>query len=78
MQMPGCWYRPGLDVTGKLRRAGVTVHLPLSLPGSSKMEWRAIHELIAGQRRAPIPLDVRNHLLVPKMMPARIPMKRVR
>ena len=48
------------------------------LPGRSKAEPRATHELIACYRRAPVPLDVRDHLLVAPEMPTWISMIRVR
>jgi len=48
------------------------------LSGRSKLERRAAHELIARYRRAPVPLDVRDHLLVAPQMPAWISMIGVR
>src|SRR5687767_7785120 len=48
------------------------------LPGRSKLERRSAHELVTRQRRAPVPLDVRDHLIVAPKMAAWIPMIRVR
>ena len=49
-------------------------HVESRGPVVSELERRTAHEAIACYGRAPMPLDVRDHLLVAPEMPAWIPM----